>query len=322
MMSALGVWVVVFVLSLLVLVKASDFFTASAERIGVYLGIPSFIVGVTIVALGTSLPELLSSIVAVFAGSTEIVVGNVVGSNIANILLVLGLSAVVGKRLITDYDLLRVDLPLLVASAFLLTVMIYDGEFTRTEAVISLAALLVYLIYAVQAESGSHVDGVTPGDLDGDGKPDKKQLARAIVVLAVSALFIFIGAKYTIEALLRMSAALNIGKEIIAASAVAFGTSLPELMVSVSASRQGKEEMAIGNILGSNIFNTLAVMGIPALFAPLVIPHAIIVFSLPMMIAATLLYFFMTQDKEITQWEGWLLIIFYVVYIGKLFGFV
>lgn len=143
---------------------------------------------------------------------------------------------------------------------------------------------------------------------------------KTLTILIVSAFFIYLGAEYTIESVIKLSKILNIGKEIIAISAVALGTSLPELMVTVSAARKGKPEIAVGNVLGSNIFNALAVMGMPAFFGTLIIPHSILTFGLPMMLVATLLYFFMTQDKEITKWEGWMLIIFYVFFIGKVFN--
>ena len=133
-------------------------------------------------------------------------------------------------------------------------------------------------------------------------------------------MFIYIGARYTVESVIELSKILNIGTEIIAMSAVTLGTSLHELMVTVSAVRRGNAEMAVGNILGSNIFNTFAVMGIPALFGALVIPQNIIAFGLPMMIIATLLFFFMTQEREITKWEGYILLLFYVFFIGKLFN--
>jgi len=113
---------------------------------------------------------------------------------------------------------------------------------------------------------------------------------------------------------------LNVGRAIIAVSVVALGTSAPELIVSFNASRKGKSEIAIGNVLGSNIFNVFGVMGIAGLFGTLIIPPDILTFALPMMIVATLLYFFITQDKEITRWEGGILIIFYVFFIGALFS--
>jgi cation:H+ antiporter len=149
----------------------------------------------------------------------------------------------------------------------------------------------------------------------------KKRLdAKTIAVLAVSAVFIYIGAKYTIEAVINLSEIFSLGKEIIAASAVALGTSLPELTVSIIAARKGKPEIAVGNVLGSNIFNTFVVMGVPALFGTLIIPQNIITFALPMMLVATLLFFFIAQEKEVTKWEGYLLLLFYVFFIGKLFN--
>lgn len=122
-------WSIIFIISLAVLIKSSDYFTHAAEKIGLYFGMPAFVVGVTIVAVGTSFPELISSIYAVLTNNSEIVIGNVVGSNITNILLVLGLAAIIGGKLNTRYEVLHVDLPIVVGSAFLLGLMIWDGNF-------------------------------------------------------------------------------------------------------------------------------------------------------------------------------------------------
>ena len=130
MMNAILISVLVFIISLAVLIKASSKFTGAAEKIGLYLGISPFIVGVTIVSAGTSLPELVSSIVAILSGSSEIVVGNVIGSNITNIFLVLGIVGVVGGKLHIEYELIHVDLPLFVGSSFLLTLMLWDRVFS------------------------------------------------------------------------------------------------------------------------------------------------------------------------------------------------
>jgi cation:H+ antiporter len=142
---------------------------------------------------------------------------------------------------------------------------------------------------------------------------------KTLVILATSTIFIYIGARYTIEAVIKLSEFLKIGKEVIAASAIAIGTSLPEMTVSIIAARKGKPEIAIGNVLGSNIFNVFMVMGIPALFGTLIIPKNIVSFGLPILLVATFLFLFMTQDREIRSSEGWLLLIFYVFFIGKLF---
>jgi cation:H+ antiporter len=153
-------------------------------------------------------------------------------------------------------------------------------------------------------------------------KEKKRDLKKSTLLMTVlSAFFIYLGAKYTVESIIQLSEILSIGKEIIAASAVALGTSLPELIVSATAAREGKAELAIGNILGSNIFNSFTVMGVSSLFGTLLIPQSILTFALPIMLVATILYVFMTQDKQITQWEGGLLLIFYIFYIGKLVNF-
>ncbi len=312
------IWIIVFVVSLSVLIKASDYFTRSAENIGLYFGIPAFIVGVTIVAIGTSLPELISSIFAVLSNSSEIVVGNVVGSNIANIFFVLGITAIVGKRLKITYELIHVDLPLLIGSAFLFAVIIWDGVSTLPETLLLILGIFIYFFYTASSEK-NHKNVEIKKEMKEELRIRKKLDAKTIVIIFVSACFICIGARYTIESVIKLSEIFNLGKDIIAASAVALGTSLPELTVCIIAVRKGKPEIAVGNVLGSNMFNTFAVMGIPALFGTLIIPQSILTFGLPMMLIATLLFFFITQDKEITKWEGWLLIMFYIFFIGKLF---
>jgi cation:H+ antiporter len=306
--------ILVFIFSLAVLIKASSQFTKSAEKIGIYLGIPSFIVGVTIVSVGTSLPELVSSIVSVLSGSSEIVVGNVVGSNITNIFLVLGVVGIAGGKLRIEYELIHVDLPLFVGSAFLLSLMLWDQVFSPAEAALSLMGFALYIHYTVNVERGRKYS-------EASVKKIKKGLEpTTIAILILSAVFIYLGAKYTVESIITLSEEFNLGKEIIAASAVALGTSLPELMVSVTAAREGRPELAIGNVLGSNIFNSFAVMGISAFFGTLIIPENIVTFALPLMFLATLLYVFITQDKQITKWEGGLLVIFYIYFIGKIIG--
>jgi len=313
-------WIAVFILSLFVLVKASDYFIDSAEKIGIFFGVPSFIIGVSIVALGTSLPELISSLFAVFKDSSEVVVGNVVGSNVANVFLVMGVAAVVGGRLTVTYELAYVDLPLLVGSAFLFAAMIWDGDFTLPEALLCVAGAVLYLGYSVSVKRKPQDDATKRLSDATKRRSDAKKLGwKCIIILVVSAFFIYLGAKYTIESVIRLSQILNIGKEVIAVSAIAFGTSVPELMVTVRAARKGKAELALGNVLGSNIYNVFAVMGISGLFGTLIIPPSILTLGLPMMLIATLLYFVMTQAKVMTKWEGFLLVMFYVLFVGKLF---
>ncbi|MEM7179953.1 MAG: calcium/sodium antiporter [Spirochaetota bacterium] len=300
-------WLVVFAVSLAVLIVASDFFIASAEKVGAYLGIPSFVVGVIIVGLGTSLPELVSSIFAVTGGASEIVVGNVLGSNITNILLVVGIGAVMTVSFEVGYDLLHLDIPFLLGSLVAITVMTMDGNFTTGEAVICLVLLAIYILQSFSTT-------------DEEGKEEREKLkAITWTSLLLSPIAIFLGAKYTIDAVLKVSEMLKIGTEVIALSVVALGTSLPEVMVTIAAARRGNPDMVIGNVIGSNIFNTFAVMGIPALFGKLKIPTIVNSFSSPMHFGVSLLFIIMIVDRRINRWEGFLLITLYIYFIGSLY---
>lgn len=317
-MLLLFVWIIVFIVALFVLVKASDYFTDAAEKIGLFFGLPSFIIGVTIVAFGTSLPELVSSIIAVMSNSSEIVIGNVIGSNITNIFLVLGITAIINKKINIKHKSLHIDLLLLIISAFLLGATILDGVFNLAEAILCILGIIAYLTYTILTSNKQ-----TKIDLKAEKKSTKiKQKLdwKIIAMLIGSGFFIYLGAKYTVDSIIALSEIINVGKEIIAVSAVALGTSLPELAVSLTAAKKGKGEIAVGNVLGSNIFNALGVMGIPALFGVLIIPPNMLILGLPMMLLATVLFYFISQDREITRKEGFILVAFYIVFLAKLFG--
>jgi len=297
----------IFAVSLFALLKASDFFVESAEKIGLAAGIPPFIIGVTIIALGTSLPELASSIEAVLMGDSKIVIGNVAGSNIANIALVLGIVAVIGKQVKVNNHIMNIDIPILVASAFLLWFVAHDQTVSLFEAILLLGALAIFLVYSLNNDNGEETE-----------KTIVSWKSYAILVLAGVA--IKFSAEFTIKSIIDLSKLLGIGSEVIAASVVALGTSLPEVFVSLAAIRKGKTDIAVGNILGSNIFNTYAVMGIPAIFGTLIIPQNVIDFVLPFMVALTIIFAVMCISKKISRWEGLMLLLFYGLFMVELFS--
>lgn len=296
-----------FVVSLIVLLKASDWFVDSAEDIGLSLGISPFIIGVTIVAFGTSLPELATSIASVFANDSKIVVGNVVGSNITNIALVLGLVAIVAKEIKLEYNIWHVDMPYLWGSAFLLWLSIRDAHFSLFEAILFLFGIIIFLAYSFKSNA-----------------PDKDQekhkaTTKSYVLLVVGGALVWLGATYTIEAISQLSLRAGISSEVIALTAVALGTSLPEIIVSLNATKKGKTAIAVGNVLGSNIFNTYVVMGIPALFGTLEIPPSILEVGLPIMIVISVMFGIVSNNKVITRWEGLLLMMFYCFFVVEMF---
>lgn len=302
----LAVNLVIFVASLFVLVKGSDWFVDAAEVIGLSLGINSFIIGVTIIAVGTSLPELASSIAAVYSHETEIVLGNVVGSNITNILLVLGIVALFGNVVPLEYNIMDVDMPLLVASSLFLYFALEDLEFSLFEAFLFLAALIGFILNSVKANKFEEVE--------------ERPIAtyKSYLLLLLGGFLVYLGSRYTVFGLQGMSENLGIGSGILAFTLLALGTSLPEVVVSVTAARKGKAGMAIGNVLGSNMFNTYAVMGIPALMADLAIPASSFQFAVPFMIAVTLMFVVITFSGRINRYEGLVLLLFYIFFLYKM----
>jgi cation:H+ antiporter len=314
-------WIIIFVVSLAVLVKSSDLFVGAAEKIGLNFGLSAFLTGVIIVGVGTSLPELVSSIIATTKGATEIVIGNVLGSNITNIFLVLGIAGLIGKNFSIKHDLMRVDIPFLLSATLLMSLMIMDGTFSMIEGIICLLAFTIYIYFTIK-HPAPETKTIGFETSENNKKPDKKKnlLLKSFLLIILSSVGIFLGAKYTVDSVIAISNILGIAPDIIALTAIALGTSLPEVMVTISASKRGNPELAVGNIIGSNIFNGLVVMGIPSLISPLNIPHSIIIFSLPTLIAAVLIYSFMVYDKKINQLEGVTLLIFYFYFVGRILG--
>ena len=283
---------------------------ASAEKIGLRIGLSPFIVGVTIVAFGTSLPELISGFVAVANGVSEIVVANAVGSNIANILLVVGISAIVGKRLSVSKDLIDLDLPLIALSTAIFLLVAYDGSVTFFESMFLVITYVIYLGFSLiykddEADKKVKRPKITPND---------------ILMLVIGIIGLSVGARFMVDSIEALSLMLNIGAGIIAISAVAIGTSLPELIVSVKAALRKQSEVALGNIFGSNIFNVLAVVGLPGLFGTLTIDPQTIAIGLPVLLMATILFIISGISRRIHVQEGALFLMLYVIFITKLFG--
>ena len=305
-------WLVMFAVGMYVLIRASSYFLYSAERFGYTLGIPSYLVGVTIVSLGTTLPELASSVISMLNGAREVPAGIVVGSLVTNIFLVLAVSAIYAGHIHITKKLARADLILLIGATTLLALALRDGVLSRPESWLFLAAFLVYLFYAITLERTAGFGKVVP-----EGTHHKFG-SRMIWALVIPPIFIYAGAELTILSLTTLSEILNVGRDVLGATALAFGTSLPELVVSVSAITRGKSEIAVGNILGSNIINATGVMGIAGLIGtPIVAAHMVSV-GIPMMLAAAALYYVIVREDAISQWEGWMLLLFYAYYLGEL----
>lgn len=263
----LAFWVVVFLLGMAALVKGADVLLDMAKKIGERLGLSSFAIGVVIVGFGTSLPELISSAVAQLSGASDIVAGNVMGSNITNILLIGGVSVVLARGLKLNLDDLEFDVGWLIASTFMLGWVLWDMLITPMEALMLLFILSLYMlaIFAFNADNQKH-------------RPQHDRAhnitIKDYVLLGTGFALLLAGAYATVEAAVEIATILNVATGVIALLAIALGTSLPELMVTIKAAMKGSADIAIGNIFGSNVFNVFAVLGLPGLLGAMTVEPA------------------------------------------------
>ena len=341
-----------FVIGLVLLVKGSDFFVKSAASIAKKLGVSDFIIGLTLVAVGTSIPELVSSIIASLKQQSDIVIGNVVGSNIANIGLIVGLTATI--RLIkTKQEMLKRDGYIMLFAALLFYVFILNRTISRIEAIIFILFYFAYVLFLFGTKpkfKGKYnfkefirhffkfkfligiKDNVASDLNNPEGEKlspikerkiqilSKAGLAKDFLILIISGFAVVIGAKYLIDEAIFFADFFNIPKALIGISIVAVGTSLPELSVSASAARRGYGEIAVGNIIGSNIANIFLILGVSASIFPLSIAEASLFYTgLFMIFMSILLLFFIKSQWEIRRTEGIIFIILYSVFMTILF---
>ncbi len=298
---------IVFIIALSSLLFSARIFTTSAEKIGTYFNLPTFVIGVFIVGIGTSLPELISGVISVKKSSSEILTGNIIGANISNILLITGLAVAFNRKNIhLNSGYIYIDLHFLLGSFMYFFMIGYDGNIGVLEASFGLVMFFIYALYLIKGETI---------ETSKNENPSKKFPFIAIFILLLSAAGIYFGADYTISSLEIIASNLSIPKSLVALTLLSLGTTLPELAVNISAIKQGKAEMAIGNILGSCIFNTLVIPPVASFFGPITISDSLLGFSLPVMGACGLLFYLLTQDKRISIWEGIMLICLYGLFI-------
>ncbi len=304
--------ILIFIVSLFVLVKGADLFLGSAEKIGLAAGLSPFVVGVVIVGAGTSFPELISSLVALFQGVPEIVVANAVGSNIANILLIIGISAIFAGSIKSETNLTNLELPIMAIVTTIFLGVAWDGIVYRAEAFILILTFLTFIAYSVFNK---------PSDKTKEVPADKPKITKKDIVFLILGLAgLVFGSKYLIDSVVDISAIFGIAPGAVSVVAVAFGTSLPELLVSVKAALKGKPEVALGNVFGSNAFNILMVVGIPGLFSALPLDAVTMSIAIPAIIAVTLIFIISCLSNAIHKWEGFMYILLYIIFVGKIFA--
>lgn len=312
------IWIL-FIAGLLCLIAGADILVRGSSRIAAFLGMQPLVIGLTVVAFGTSSPELAVSIKSALSGDASIAVGNVVGSNIFNVLFILGISAII-VPLTVSQKLVRIEIPLMIGISVLIWLFTFNGMLSATEGAILFACLILYIWFLIRQ---SRREKLSEQAEDAGNQPQPGIGAwslNSVFVVGGLALLVF-GSRLFVESATDLARAFGVSELVIGLTIVAAGTSMPEVVTSVIAAVKGERDIAVGNVVGSNIFNLLAVLGISGMVAGggINILDSAIRFDIPVMIAVALLclpVFF--SGKQISRTEGWILLVLYIAYTAWL----
>ena len=302
------------------LIAGAELLVRGASRLAIAAGISPLVVGLTVVAFGTSSPELAVTVGSAYAGEADVALGNVVGSNIFNVLFILGLSAALAP-LVVARQLVRVDVPIMVAVSVVALLLALDGHVGRVDGLVLFAGIVAYMIFLIRQSRKEGQDRPDQSQgVDRDEEPRSSPLLDIVSIVGGLALLV-VGANWLVEAAVATAGALGISELVIGLTIVAAGTSLPEVATSILATLRGERDIAVGNVVGSNIFNLLSVLGLGAIVAPagVPVPPGALSFDIPVMIAvavATLPIFF--TGYVIARWEGLVFLAYYAAYTAFL----
>jgi len=299
--------------------QGADFLVKGAEEIAKNLDISPMVIAITVIALGTSIPELVVAVLAAVQKQPGITLGNLIGSNIANIGLVLGVSALLGTGLAIERHVLKREFPFLLAAPAVLFLLGIDGSLTRIDGLILiLVALVFHILLFKRVREGKFrriVEDVAEGMV---GR--KKKYWIHIFSITIGIISLFLGAKLTIDGSVLIANRLGVPALIIGLSLVALGTSLPELVTSVFAAIRKKNSICLGNVIGSNILNIFVVLGLTLLICPITLDYNLLVFDIPVMLVFSLLLFLgLLEYNKLRRREAVLLLVLYFIYIGYSF---
>ena len=302
---------VIFVIAMGVLIWGADLLINQSERIALKFKIPEFIIGATLIALGTSLPEMAASIAASLDNKPQIAIANVIGSNVLNITLVLATVFLIAKKINPNRDFFAKDSTWALVPVLVFILMIIDGVISRFDASLLLLLMGAYLLFLLQ-----DAKDIPEEDLE-DLDESTFSWSKVIPILLGGFVLVIVGAHFTVESASTIAKSFGISEWIIGIILISLGTSLPELAVSISAAVKGKVDMAIGNIIGSNMANTTVVLGAAAFVNPMSITPSAYIFDIATMIVATLLLVFITANKLYNKSAGISLIIILGLFLNN-----
>lgn len=305
--------ILLLIVGFVLLIKGADIFVDGASSTALNLKIPKMVIALTIVAFGTSAPELAVSIKAIASGSSEIVLGNVVGSNILNILLILGISSLFSSIGVKD-NTVKKEIPLTILFSCLLMILAFDNMFnknivnviSRTDGIVILLffTIFIYYLFSVMKKGKKEDEEEAPYDM-----------LKSIIFIIIGLVGIVLGSNFVVDNAVLIAKALNVSEKMIALTIVALGTSLPELVTSIQAARKGENDIAIGNVIGSNIFNIGMVIGIPSFLINSITVGTFNYIDMVTMIMSALILFILTfKKRKIDRNEGIFMLIIFVIY--------
>ena len=295
---------ILLIVGFVLLVKGADFFVDGASSIAAKLKVPSLIIGLTVVSMGTSLPEAAVSISASLSGNNGISLGNVIGSNIFNLLVVVGVSSLI-LPIATDRDILKRDMPINIAITAILCLMLLDGNLSRLDAVILLLLFAAYMFLLIRSALKNRVDA-----------DETKVLswAKSVVFTLLGAAAIIFGGDMVVDNATIIATSLGMGETLVGLTIVAIGTSLPELVTSIIAAKKGESGIAMGNVVGSNIFNILFILGMAGVIQPMTADPAFFIDTGILIVISFLMLFFAFTRKKTSRAEGAISTLLYVTY--------
>jgi len=306
---------IIFIFSMFALIYGADHIINQSEKIALHFEIPAFIIGATVIAVGTSLPEMAASITASYQGKTDMAVANVLGSVTFNISLVLGVIFLLAKNIHPARDIFRNDSVWIAIPPILFLLMAYDGQISRFDGAIFLFLMIAYLLFLNNDRKRFEAE------IDEDILKEKFNWLKTSFFLIVGFIFVIVGAKYTIYSASQIATDFGISEWVIALLLIAFGTSLPELIVSIMAVRKNNTDMAIGNIIGSNVANFSIVLGSSALVNPLHVELSKSGFDILCMLSSSIILIYISATKLYSKAAGIVLLSIIILMLNhSLFG--
>jgi cation:H+ antiporter len=306
---------VLFLLGVALLIIGAELLVRGASRLAGAFGVSPLVIGLTVVALGTSAPELAVTMRAAFSGQADIGVGNIIGSNICNTLMIIGAAALVAPLVVSE-QLVRMDVPIMILASVVLLVVAADGEISRADGGLLFSALVVYTFVLIRQSRRQTAAARARTGTPGPYAPRFAWLAH-LALVSVGLTLLILGSRWLVEGAVTIAELFGVSQLVIGLTVVAIGTSMPEVATSVMAGMRGEREIAVGNVVGSNLYNILAVLGLSSLLSPvgIAVASAAINFDMPVMVAAAAACLPIFFGGRIGRWEGLLFLCYYVAYV-------